>query len=137
MIIDTSAVVAVLFQEPELDEFSDIIEAADKRFICAVNWYERSIVVRRRKGASALAVLERFRQVAELRVLPFGETHAAIAVEAYDRFGKGLHPAALNFADCCAYALAKAEGMPLLFKGDDFSRTDIPSACELWRAGKR
>lgn len=92
MIIDTSAIVAILLRESKLDEFSEIIEAASNRLICAVNWYECGIVVRRHKGA-----------------------------------------AALNLADCCAYALAKAEGMPLLFKGNDFLQTDIPSACAIWR----
>lgn len=132
MILDTSSLIAILFGEPEQAEFADIVDAAPVCLASAVTWYETVIVARGRKGDAILGELGALRKGMGLVLVPFDEAQAAAAIDVYRRFGKGVHPAALNFADCCSYALARTRNMPLLFKGDDFSRTDIPSAAALW-----
>lgn len=126
MILDTSAVVAVLELEPEADEFIRFIGEADVCRISAANLLELFIVVGARRNEGLEKDLDLFLESARLSIEPFTPAQARIARVAYRTFGKGSgHPARLNFGDCFAYALAKDLDEPLLFKGDDFSRTDV------------
>ena len=128
MVLDSSSVLAIVFQEPEAERFAFAIAAAPTRLISAVNWLETLMVVEGRYGAEpaddALLIL----QSLEVQILPFDREQMIEARAAWHRFGKGRHPAALNLGDCCAYAAALTRGEPLLYKGQDFSRTDIMAA---------
>ena len=125
MVIDTSAIAAILFDEPERVDFIGKIAAALMRLISAATLLECQIVVMSRKGELGRAELERFVHEAELEVVAFDQHQVHFAGLAWQRYGKGRHSAGLNYGDCFAYALAKATGEPLLFKGADFSQTDI------------
>lgn len=125
MIIDTSALLAILQREPEREAFLARIETAAIRVISAASAIEASMVVLSRNGEDGLRILEALLRDLRIEQAPLAAEHVSFAVDAFRRFGKGRHPAGLNFGDCLSYALAKATGEPLLFKGDDFSRTDI------------
>ncbi len=125
MIVDSSAVVAILLKEPGHDVLQDQITSADEVGIGAPTLVESCIVLTARLGLVGKSLLARFVQEAELRVVDFTGDHWTIAGDAYVRFGKGRHPAALNYGDCLTYAVAKAAGEPLLCKGDDFPATDL------------
>jgi ribonuclease VapC len=125
VIIDTSAVMAILQLEPEEPAFLRAIDADPHRLMSAVNWVEASMVMGGRRGARGTKELDEFIARARIDVTPVQLLHAQLAREAFLRFGRGRHPARLNCGDCFAYALAKATGEPLLFKGDDFGLTDI------------
>src|SRR4051794_33293459 len=121
--------IAILRSEPEKDRFVDTILAASSRFMSAVNLQEAGMVIAGRFGDDAVwepldALLARL----EIEIVAHDAALATIAREAFLRFGKGRHPAGLNFGDCAAYALAKTNNLPLLFKGGDFIQTDIVSA---------
>ena len=129
MIIDTSALLAVLRNEPEALSCAEAIEGAATRRISAANFLEAAIVIDASRDPIASRRLDDLLKVADIAIEPVTEDQARIGREAYRDFGKGSgHPAQLNFGDCFAYALAKATGEPLLFKGDDFSHTDIKPA---------
>lgn len=128
MVIDSSAALAILLGEAEDEAFADAIDADPTRLMSAVSVLEASIVVEARKGPAGGRELDLLLHRGRIDVVPFNAHQLELAREAYRRFGKRHHPAALNFGDCCAYALAAASGEPLLFKGDDFTRTDIPNA---------
>jgi ribonuclease VapC len=129
VIIDTSALIAILRKEPEATRFAEIMEAADTRRLSAVNYLEAAVVVDARHNPIDSRRFDDFVREGSIVIEPVTETQARIARDAYRDFGKGSgHPAQLNFGDCFSYALAKAFGEPLLFKGRDFSRTDIVSA---------
>lgn len=129
MVIDSSAAIAFLRREPEADAIGIALRAAGSTSMSAVNALECRIVLSFRFGVEAVSDFERFLQMAPVEVAIFGSDQSNLAFEAYRRYGKGSgHPARLNLADCAAYALAKSRGEPLLFKGDDFQRTDIESA---------
>lgn len=128
MVIDTSAIIAILFDEPEREAFNLKIAAADQRLISAPTLVECSLVVESRKQSLGQAELELFVYTAALTVVPFDQAQADLATAAWRSYGKGRHPASLNLGDCFAYALAKARNQPLLFKGEDFSKTDISLA---------
>jgi ribonuclease VapC len=125
MVIDTSAIAAILFDEPERADFISQIAAANVRLISAATLLECQIVVMARKGELGRAELQLFVHEAELEVVAFDENQVDFAALAWRNYGKGRHPAGLNYGDCFVYALAKATGEPLLFKGADFSQTDI------------
>ena len=125
IVLDTSAVVAILLAEPELVRFREIIDQADRCVISAVSRVEMSLVLEGRKADIGRMELENFLRVAGAEVVAVTPAHADIAIDVFRRFGRGRHKAALNMGDCFSYALAKALGVPLLFKGDDFSQTDI------------
>ena len=125
MILDTSALVAVLYKEPEAGRFAQIIHDADRCLISAANFLELSIVVEAQLGAEGLRQCDMLIRRAGIVIEPVSVDHAYLARQAFHDFGKGRHPAALNFGDCFSYALAKANREPLLFKGDDFRKTDI------------
>jgi ribonuclease VapC len=128
MVLDTSALLAILFGEPEAEALTERICEAGVRLLCGVNALESAIVVSARKGAAGVRELDLLLHVADIGVVPFTEAQFLLAREAHDRFGKGRHPAGLNLGDCCAYALSKQSGEPLLFKGEDFTRTDVQQA---------
>lgn len=128
MILDTSAVVAILFREPEAALFAGFIRDADRCLISAGSYLELSIVMERQTEPDAERQRDIFFRRAGIIVEPFTVEQAHIARQAYHDFGKGRHPAGLNFGDCFSYALAKLTGEPLLFKGDDFKKTDLVSA---------
>jgi ribonuclease VapC len=125
MVIDTSALIAILLNEPETDAFAAAISVAQTRLISAVSSLETAIVIEAKKGAMGGQLLDELLVAAQVNIVAFDQNQFNLAREAYTRFGKGRHPAALNFGDCCAYALARNSGEPLLFKGQDFSATDI------------
>ena len=126
MVIDTSALAAILAGEPEQVAFIDAIERADVRLVSAATHVEASIVLEVRNGPAGVHNLDRLFDRAGIEIVPVDEEQALLARSAFQRFGKGRHPASLNFGDCFSYALAVARDEPLLFKGDDFPRTDVP-----------
>ncbi len=133
MILDTSALIAILRLEAEAPEFARIIENASKSaappHISAVNYVEAGSVIDGSKDPIASRRLDELMEVAHIAIEPVTEAQARIARQAYRDFGKTSgHPAKLNFGDCFSYALAKSTAEPLLFKGQDFSRTDVKSA---------
>ena len=128
MVIDTSALLAILQDEPERRSFNEAIEAAESRVMSVANYVEVSIVVESRHGAEGLRELDRFVDRAGIELVGVDVGQGKIARDAFSRFGKGRHPAALNFGDCFAYALARILAQPLLFKGDDFSKTDLATS---------
>ena len=126
MIIDTSALVAILFAEPDAATYAVAIEAAEGRRISAVNYVEAAVVIDGRRDPVASRRFDDVIREAMIIVEPVDERQAQAAREAYRDFGRGSgHPARLNFGDCFAYALARDRGEPLLFKGNDFIHTDI------------
>jgi ribonuclease VapC len=126
MIVDTSAVIAILRMEAEAPEFARIIERATQPRISAVSYVEAGAVIDGSKDPVASRRFDELIEAAEIAIEPVTEAQARIARQAYRDFGKASgHPAKLNFGDCFAYALAKAKGEPLLFKGQDFSQTDV------------
>ena len=125
MVIDTSALVAILLEEPEAVAFAEMIESASPRLLSAATLLEASMVVEARKGEAGGRELDLFIYRAGIEVIAVDQNQVEIGRTAWRRFGKGHHPASLNLGDCFAYALAKATGAPLLFKGDDFAKTDL------------
>jgi ribonuclease VapC len=128
MVIDSSALLAVFFGEPEKNTFVAKMSADPLRVLSAGSLIEAGIVVLNRLGDEGLRELQSLIAVAQIEIDPVTLRQAEIAWVAYRRFGKGRHPAGLNFGDCFAYALAKATDQPLLFKGGDFAKTDIVPA---------
>jgi ribonuclease VapC len=127
MVVDTSALLAILQDEPERRSFNEALEAADARLISVVTLVETSILIESRYGAEGLRDLDLLLERAGIELVPVDVEQARSARGAWSRFGKGRHPAGLNFGDCFSYALARVLGEPLLYKGDDFSRTDVSS----------
>jgi ribonuclease VapC len=125
MVIDTSALVAIFLAEPERRRFLDLIVEAGTRLISAANALETGIVLEARRGEAAGREFDLFVVRANLQVVPVDGEQVEIARSAWRKYGKGRHPAALNFGDCFAYALAKSSGESLLAKGTDFGATDI------------
>ena len=125
MVIDTSALVAIFFIEPEREYFLEAIATAENRLLSAASVLETGMVLEGRQGEAAGREFDLFVVRANLQVVPVDAEQADIARSAWRKYGKGRHPAGLNFGDCFAYALAKATGEPLLAKGTDFTLTDI------------
>ncbi|MCA3350220.1 MAG: type II toxin-antitoxin system VapC family toxin [Roseomonas sp.] len=128
MILDSSALVAILFKEPEAERLAAMIRDADATAIAAPTLLETAIVAEGRTRPGMAEKLDALIAAAGAEIVPFTALHAAIARDAWRRFGKGRHKAGLNLGDCFAYALAKERGQALLFKGDDFAATDIEPA---------
>lgn len=128
IVVDSSALLAIYFSEVEQPSFAAAIVSADDPHIGVPNFLEASMIAEARNGEAGCRGLDRLLNVLGLDVIPFAATHIQAAREAFRRFGKGRHRAALNFGDCCAYGLAKTLGLPLLFKGEDFALTDIKRA---------
>jgi ribonuclease VapC len=128
MILDSSAVLAVLLGEPESARLVRAIAGDSRRLIAAVNTLECAIVLEARKGPHAVRELDLLLHEASIDTVSMDREQVALAREAYKRFGRGRHAARLNLGDCCAYALARQTGELLLFKGGDFSQTDVRAA---------
>ena len=127
MIVDSSAVLAILLREPERYLFEDAILASDSNKISAVNFVEAAVVADAREGAG-LSQFDALLREFQVEISPVTAQQAYSARQAYMDYGKGRHPAGLNLGDCFAYALAKVSNEPLLFKGNDFRKTDVESA---------
>ena len=125
MVIDTSALLAILLGEADADQMVDAIERDQRRLLSAVQLLEAAVVMEAKKGAAGGRELDLLLHRAQVQIVNFTAELAERAREAWRRWGKGRHPAGLNFCDCCAYALAQQIGEPLLFKGKDFRRTDV------------
>ena len=129
MILDSSAVVAIVRQEPDAEIFARALEAEPSCKMSAANFLEAAIVLDSRRDATQGRRYDEILRQGNVELVPLDEAQARIAREAYRDFGKGSgHAAQLNFGDCFAYALAKATGEPLLYKGSDFSHTDVARA---------
>ena len=128
MIVDTSAVLAVLFDEPDAERYVRALAGASRCRMSVVSFLEAAIVLESRAGAAAGPDLDLLLEKAPIELEPVTIEHAQAARRAWRRFGRGNHRAALNFCDCFAYALAEATREPLLFKGQDFALTDIDTA---------
>ncbi len=127
MTLDTSVVVAIIRDEPEKSEFISLLEQSTRRLISAVSVLEAAMVLEApTKGDEASHILDSFLRRASVQIVPFDHEQLIEARAAFRRFGKGRHPAGLNFGDCASYALAQCTNEPLLFKGTDFSLTDVP-----------
>lgn len=125
MVIDTSALIAILQNEPERRSFNEALEAADRRTMSAASFVEASIIVESRYGPEGIRDLDLFIAKAGIELVAVDSNQAHVARTAFRDYGKRRHPAGLNFGDCFAYALAKTLDEPLLFKGTDFTLTDV------------
>lgn len=129
MVIDTSALVAILLREPEADSLAYKAVASPVCLVSAASYLETCMVMIGRSGPEARGWVDRLLRALGADVMPFTEPQARRAVDSFLRYGKGRQKGAgLNFGDCCNYALASETGLPLLFKGGDFARTDVPAA---------
>jgi ribonuclease VapC len=128
MVIDTSALLAILLDEPERLVLTVAIDQADTKRLSVAGFVEASMVLEARIGAEGARDLDDFLTLAGIEVEPVTVEQGRLAARAFARFGKGRHAAGLNFGDCFAYALAKEVDEPLLFKGDDFAKTDASRA---------
>lgn len=129
MIVDTSALIAILAQEPEADALADALARAEAPMLSAATYVEAAAVIDARRDPALSRAFDHFLAANGLTIEPVTAAQARLAREAYRDFGRGSgHPARLNFGDCFSYALARDKDLPLLFKGDDFRRTDIAAA---------
>ena len=129
MVIDTSALVAMLTDEPEAELFEAAVAADPGRLMSTASYLEAAIVIETRFGEAGGRELDLWLHRAGVDLVAVGADQAQVARTTYRRFGKGRHRAGLNYGDCFAYALAASSGQPLLFKGEDFAHTDIVAAC--------
>ncbi|MFP4268520.1 MAG: type II toxin-antitoxin system VapC family toxin [Spirochaetaceae bacterium] len=125
MVIDTSALLAVLFQEGEADAIARLLASDERKIMTPFNALEADIVVEARKGPAGQRELELLLHASGIEILPFTGDMRILAAEAWRCYGKGRHAAGLNIGDCCAYAVSSFFSEPLLFKGEDFSKTDV------------
>ncbi|MCO5132064.1 MAG: type II toxin-antitoxin system VapC family toxin [Xanthobacteraceae bacterium] len=125
MVIDTSALIAILQNEPESAYFEELIRDSVVSLIAAPTRFETAMIVLSRRGEPGLEILRDFLLKMNIETVPFDARHADLALDAFRRYGKSRHRAGLNLGDCVSYALAKATSEPLLFKGDDFAHTDV------------
>lgn len=128
IVVDSSALLAIYFDELEKASFAEAVVSADDPGIGAPNLVEASMIIEARHGEAGCRELDRITANLGLQIIAFEASHVQAAREAFRRYGKGRHRAALNFGDCCAYALAKSLDLPLLFKGNDFGLTDLKRA---------
>ncbi len=125
MVIDSSAIIAILSNEPEAIQFAQAIQTDNVRLLSAATFLEAAIVIEARYGLPGGDKLDEFISAAQIRIESVTPNQASTARLAYRTYGKGRHPAALNYGDCFAYALAIQSDEPLLFKGDDFGQTNV------------
>lgn len=128
VVVDTSVLLAVLLAEPESHRFKRLLTETDSVLISAATYLEACIVVSSRLGRSELRILDDLLQTCNAQIVGFTQEQAFAAREAFLEFGRGNHKARLNFGDCFSYALSKVSGQPLLYKGKDFSLTDVKRA---------
>ncbi len=126
VVIDTSAAVAIVLSEPDLDALVAVVDAADSRAMSAATFVELAIVLEARLGPAGHGVADRFVRDGGIDLVAFDDVQAHHALEGWRRFGRGRHPAALNRGDCFTYGLAIARGGDVLCVGDDFAQTDVP-----------
>ena len=127
MILDTSAIITAVMKEPGHERVFERMGTASALALGAATLVEAATILTSKLGHDPRPQLSRFLRQADVEVIPFTAEHYEVAVDAFVRFGKGRHPAALNFGDCLTYAVARLSGLPLLFTGDDFARTDLVS----------
>lgn len=127
LVVDTSAVVAILAGEPETDGLIEQLSRASSRLMSTATLLELSIVMEARLGPAGQSLVERFVRDGEIEIVPVDRGHVDRALEGWRRFGKGRHTAALNYGDCFAYGLSVASGYPVLYVGNDFGLTDVPA----------
>ena len=125
MVVDTSALVCILLAEPEAEDFAKAIGSAPENVISAPTWVETSVVITARLGNEGYDLLVELLERSSVAIVPCDESLAQAAYDAWLKYGRGRHAASLNFGDCFSYALAKQRAEPLLFKGGDFTRTDV------------
>ena len=125
MVLDTSAIIAILLGESEADAFAVAIANDTKRLMSAFSALEAGVVIEAKKGEAGGRELELLLHRSQVEIISLDLEQTEVAKAAWRAYGKGRHPAGLNIGDCCAYALSKISGEPLLFKGDDFSKTDL------------
>lgn len=130
MIVDSSVLVAIVLIEPRWAMLREQLAAPEPKRVSAVTLVEAGMVLESRLGAIGALQLDNLVRDAQMEVIPFDEAQSQLARDAFRRFGKGTHPAGLNFGDCCVYALSRLKGEPLLFIGNDFSQTDIEPALQ-------
>ena len=128
MVVDTSAILTILLGEPDAARYAAALKTSAPKLLSAANLLEASMVIEARKGDEGARDLDLLIYRGDIEIAPVDHDQAEAARAAWRRFGKGRHPAALNYGDCFAYALAKTRGAPLLFKDDDFALTDIDAA---------
>lgn len=126
LVIDSSALIALLLGEPEAPRFLEAMTEAPRLFISSFNWMETLVVAETKKGPEGARLMEQLLVELGIEVLPFDSSQAEVALDAWRRFGRGRHRAGLNLGDCAAYALSRTLNKALLFKGDDFPWTDVP-----------
>jgi ribonuclease VapC len=136
MVIDTSALVAILLGEPETESFAFAIAADRQRLISSFTALEAGIVMEAKKGESGGRELDLLLSRTKIEIVPLTAEQVEVARIAWRKYGRGRHPAGLNIGDCCSYALAKCAGEPLLFKGNDFSQTDVETVSPRENAGR-
>jgi len=127
MVIDSSALIAILLAEPEAPALAQAIANDNEHLLSAVSALETAMVIETKKGPAGGREFDLLLHKAQIEIVGMDAAQVQLAREAFLKFGKARHPAALNLGDCCAYALARHAGAPLLFKGEDFRRTDIES----------
>lgn len=125
MVIDTSAIIAILIGEPEAEFFAKSLSEDETRLLSAFSMLEAAIVIEAKKGAAGGRELDLLLHRLKVEIVTMDSAQTELARAAWRAYGKGRHPAGLNIGDCCAYALSKHSGEPLLFKGDDFAMTDV------------
>ena len=128
MVLDSSVIVSIHLREPGYQILFDKIESSKVVVVGVPTLFETSMVLTGRRGRDSRPVVSAFLRRIRAEVVPFNEEHLDAAITAFIRFGRGRHPAALNFGDCMSYAVAAVAGLPLLYVGEDFSKTDIASA---------
>jgi len=128
MVLDSSALIAIFLEEPGHERIAHKIDNASVLMVSAPTVLETTIVLHRHMAEVATRRVEAYLAAVGAEIVPFSEAHYSSAISAFLRFGKGRHPARLNFGDCIAYATADLAGLPLLYVGDDFSKTDIEAA---------
>jgi ribonuclease VapC len=125
MVVDTSALVAILQNEPERRKFNEAIEAGETRSLSTASFLETSMILESRFGADGVRDLDLFISKAQIALVPVDEEQAHMARDGFRKYGEGRHPAGLNYGDCFSYALARSRDEPLLFEGRDFLQTDV------------
>ena len=128
MILDSSALVAIVCEEPGAEDLANRIARARTVAIGAPAVAETQLVLTNKLGPNGAAMVNQFMEEARVLVVPFGRDHISSFMDAFQRYGKGRHPAALNMGDCFSYSIARVAGQPLLFVGNDFPKTDITPA---------
>jgi ribonuclease VapC len=130
MVVDTSALVCILLAEPEAEDFAKALASSSESLISGPTWIEASMVVTARLGSEGHALLIELLERSRVATVPCDQALARGAYDAWLQYGRGRHAVGLNFGDCFSYALAKQRAEPLLFKGDDFAKTDVLAAIE-------